>query len=332
MRRNKVALNRFYYESPDGLRYDFYGRIISHSNIGLLPLKFIEDFGPNQNGSTVRDWRINPRTITLEVFLQGDYCCGTRGEQLAELINIIRPNRGTTDDIPGWLRFFNDNGILVEIPVHVLKGPTGDFDYAGGIGNDQVLDAVQFYAADPIWRNYEVNTEIVDFSELESCLPMCLASSLLSTDGACLIASSYANQTFYLDYDGTWDGDQITITIRGPLNNPVITNQTIDKTIELDYNIPTGDYVIITIRPEYVTVLDNNGNNLIGSITSISDLVDFVIKSPGSITPTGENIINVTGLQSSFEDPNPTTIQIDYWTRHISAYGSPECDTMTKLN
>jgi hypothetical protein len=136
-----------------------------------------------------------------------------------------------------------------------------------------------------------------------------------------LTSTTFAFFQLNIDYTGTWDGDQIDIIITGPIDNPIITNHTIDSSIELQYNIPAGDYVTITIRPEYVTVIDNHGNNLIGSITSISDLVDFVIKCPGQITPTGENLMTIFGL-NTVEDE--TQIELRYWVRHISAYGNPE--------
>lgn len=330
----RKSLNSFQYESPDNLKYWFDGRIRSHSGLGLEPLKFIEDFGPNQNGSTVRDWRINPRTLSLDIFLQGDYCCGTRGEQLAELINIIRPNRGTTNDVPGWFRFLNDSEQLMEIPVHVLQGPSGDFDYGGDIGKYQVLDTVQFYASDPIWREYEKKGLSVGIESAGICLESsilevhgennCLASdiSYIKTEGdTCLSASTFFIHNLDILYDGTWDGDQIDIRILGPMTNPIITNATLNKKIELDYVLPSGNYIDVTIRPEYVTVIDNNGNNLVGTITSISDLVDFVIKSPGSITASGLNIIIISGVDSSEQSET----HLEYWIRHISAYGNPQC-------
>ena len=313
-------INHFYYKSPDGLYYYFDGRLRQHGNIGLLPLKFIEDFGPNQNGSTVRDWRINPRTITLDIFLQGEFCYDTRGEQLAKLIDIIRPNRGLRNDSPGYLGFYNDSMTVMEIPVYVLSGPTGDFMYSGSVGEFQVLDVVQFYAPDPIWREVRIRSEETD-TESESCLDACLGSSTLGVAGGlCLAATTYTNQSFNIEYTGTWDGDQIRITIDGPLFNVMITNETIGKEIELRYEIQPGEYVIIDISPETVTIVDNYGKNLIGSVTSISDLVDFVLKSPGEITPTGLNVINVRGVSS---DISTTNIRFDYYVRHISAYGSP---------
>lgn len=325
------SLNHFYYESPDSLRYYFDGRMQGHAGLGIIPVKFIEDYGPQQDGTTIRDWRVNPRTIELDVFLQGEDCCGTRGEQLAQLINIIRPNRGTTRDVPGWLRFFNDAAVLMEIPVHVLQGPSGNFKYNGDVGKHQVLDSIQFYAADPIWREFEQQSELATFSDIVSCLDACLVATSYEVEDEvvdppvplCLGSTSYALYLFDIPYTGTWDGDQIDITITGPISNPIIFNETLNATIEMSYIIPAGDSVTITIRPEFVTVIDNHGSNLIGTITNISDLVDFVIKCAGQITPDGVNDIIIFGIEP---DVSITNFLLAYWTRHISAYGSPQCD------
>lgn len=310
---SKSTLNKFRYRSPDGLTYWFDGRLVSHTGIGLQPIKFIEDFGPQQDGSTIRDWRINPRTITLDIFLQGQECCQTRGEQLAEIINILRPNRGASREINGWLDFLNDSGILMEIPVHLSRGPSGDYNYNGDIGRWQVSDTVQFYAADPIWREFEKRVELVDFGT-GSCLGDCLGADF------CIQSTSFT--TFSISYGGTWDGDQIDIFLTGPMANVFIENATTGKIIQLNYTVPSGDSVLIQIRPEFVTVIDSNGTNLIGSISSISDLVDFVIESEGQITPDGVNSILVTQTGTNTN----SSIEIGYWERHISAYGLPQCD------
>lgn len=308
----KGSLNKFIYTSPDGLQYWFDGRVIEHSGIGMEPLKFIEDFGPQQDGSTVRDWRINPRTISLEIFLEGDACCETRGEQLATIINTIRPNRGSNRSKNGWLGFLNDSQVLVEIPVFYKQGLTGDYKYNGDVGRWQVSEAVQFYCSDPIWREKSKEVITVEFTE-GACLGDCLGSTFCITSGIITV--------FNIEYNGTWDGDQLDIYLAGPMSNIAIENTTTGKTIFLDYTIPDGNSVTISIRPEYVTVIDNNGNNLIGSINSLSDLVDFVLESEGEISPDGINniIVTVTGTSAS------TVSEIGYWTRHISAYGKPQC-------
>lgn len=348
-----MLLNRFHYKSPDN-KFVYFGRMVqSHSNIGVPPVKFIEDSGPQQHGVNVRDWRINPRTITLELFAEGETCCDTRGEIMAKLIDTIRPNRGITMDSPGWLRFVNDNWQMVEIPVFVLQGPTGDFNYGGSVGRRQVQDAIQFYAFDPVWREVEKKTILVtgdnwgytclrtsaswrldqgfslddgltldtSIGEIESCLFSCHTPEGNST-GICLVPYTYIMQTFNIVYTGTWVGDQIDIRLTGPMTQATITNHTTNKQIQLNYNIAPGNYVVITIRPEYATVVDQDGQNLIGSITSISDLVDFELATSGAITPSGLNRLSVAALDS---DLDTTQIQIEYYVRHISAYGNPAC-------
>lgn len=306
------SLNKFKYTSPDGISYWFDGRIVEHAGIGMEPLKFIEDFGPQQDGSTVRDWRINPRTIDINIFLEGDSCCETRGEQLANIINVIRPNRGSNRSRNGWLSFLNDSQILVEIPVFYMQGLTGDFNYNGDVGRWQVADAVRFYCPDPIWRESNKEVITVEFAD-GVCLGECLGDDFCLTSGIISI--------FNINYSGTWDGDQIDIFLRGPMSNIIIQNTTTNKSIYLNYTIPSGDAVTISIRPEYVTVVDNNGVNLIGSIGSLSDLVDFVLKPSGEITANGTNNIITTFTGSSAN----TISQIGYWTRHISVYGLPQC-------
>lgn len=318
-------LDKFYYESPDGLKYDFEAKIQAQSGLGIIPIKFIEDYGPQQDGSTLRDWRMNSRTIDLDIFLQADDCCNTRGEQLANLINIIRPNRGRSRDVPGWLRFYNDAIVLMEIPVHVLQGASGNYKYNGDVGRYQVSDGIQFYAADPIWREVDKQSILTTFEEVEACLDTCLDYSVLvdsSTNPFCLTFTEALIQAIDVNYTGTWNGDQIDITLTGPMTNPIVYNLTQNTRIELLYAIKANETVTITIRPEYVTVKNNHDRNLIGTISSISDLVDFVLLSPGEVTPTGLNTLLVFAYDPDFEE---TQILIEYWTRHISAYGSPQC-------
>lgn len=321
------SINQVHYMSPDGKKYYFNGRLRSHSNTGIPPVKFIEDFGVQQNGSTVRDWRINPRTLQFDIFLQGDDCCYTRGELLAQIINDIRPNRGATRNKPGWVRFLNDNVKMMEIPAFILQGPSGNYNYGGDIGKYQVSDSLQFYCPDPIWREVDQQSITVTQGEPleeESCIPDCLLAGEHASDpdAFCLFSEVYFIESLEIEYLGTWNGDQIDITFVGPMSNPVIRNVTQDTQINMTYTIPAGDYVTITIRPEYVTVIDNNGTNLIGTISSISDLVDFVLLSPGEITPDGTNVINVVATGAAAE----TEIIMAWWVRHISAYGWPECE------
>lgn len=337
------SLERFSYLSPDGLNYNFWNMITDHNNIGIPSIKFIEDSGPQQHGVNVRDWRMDPRTITLQFFKTADGLHKSRTELLSKLINRIRSNRGYSLNVPGWLRYVNDNWEMLEVPAFILQGPRGDYSHDSGIGNHSMSDSIQFYAPDPIWREVRKRTVIVNGTTRiigTFCLEQgfiggwLLDSGLLLDDGlfldqfvftnestclpACLSSQSFVLERFSIDYTGTWDGDQIDIYLRGPMSQPTITNLTTGRKIEMNYVIESDDYVIITIRPEFATVLNSGGDNLIGTISSISDLADFVLKSEGQVSPTGENVITVAAARP---DWNQTEIQIDYYVRHISAFG-----------
>lgn len=338
-----TSLERFSYVSPDGQKYNFWNMITKHSNLGIPSVKFIEDSGPQQHGVNVRDWRVGPRTITLQFFKTADGLHNSRTKLLHELIDKIRSNRGYSLNVPGWLRYVNDNWEMLEIPVFVLQGPRGDYDHGSGVDNYSMSDSIQFYAGDPIWRETRKRTILVNgttrligtfcleagfegswkldsgldldsgleldqfvFLNESACLPGCLASQ------------SYVIERIPVQYTGTWDGDQIDIYLRGPMTQPTITNLTTGNKIEVNYIIQEEDYVIITIRPEFATVVNANGDNLIATISSISDLADFVLKCRGQVTASGENIISVAAADP---DWSKTEIQIDYYVRHISAFG-----------
>jgi hypothetical protein len=354
-------MNRFHYLSPDGKKYHFWDMILSHSNLGLPALKFIEDSGPQQHGVNVRDWRINPRTISLEFWEDSATKCDTRGEILAKLINEIRPNRGKEISDNGWLRFYNDSYIMMEIPVFPLQGPTDSFKYTGNLSYRQVQDTIQFYAFDPIWREVDKQRILVsasDFSD-NSCIYnrsqlywelddgfflddglfldtenaqsfACLYSinnEDAQEDTLCLNAYSYIIKRLSVPYGGTWVGDQIDITLTGPMSTPIITNETTNKKIQLNYVIRSNESVIITIRPEFTTVVNSAGQNLIGAISSISDLVDFNLATEGSLTEDGINSITISAISRSRTGDRPNAaIDFSYYTRHISAYGKPECN------
>lgn len=339
-----MTQEKFSYISPDGQTYHFWNMITDHSNLGIPPVKFIEDSGPQQHGVNVRDWRINPRTITLQFFKETDGLHQSRTEILHKIINKIRGNRGRSLNVPGWLRYVNDNWEMLEIPVFVLQGPRGDYNHTEGLLNNSASDSIQFYANDPIWREVRKRTILVNGTTRligTFCIDSTIVESWNLDEGinldegsllddfgfttvsstcipGCLSSQSYVLERIPVQYTGTWDGDQIDILLRGPMTQPTITNETLGRKIELNYIIEDEDYVIITIRPEFATVVNAAGDNLIATLSSISDLADFVFKCEGEVTPTGENIITVAAAEPDWDK---TEIQIDYYVRHISAFG-----------
>lgn len=296
----KNPFMQVYYQVPDGSRFYFFEnkkRVLQNwSNFAMPDISFIEDRGPNQHGSTVRDYRLQPRTITMKWF--GQNCNGMQCEY-ADIVEAIRP---THDNYPGYLRVINQDTSLLEIPARIQTNPSGNWNIDNGLRLTQVNDNVQFYCADPVWRDanlQSVSAEIeVDDSCLDLCLPACIGNGILSAE-------------IEVCYNGTWRGDQITFTINGPLDTPTIYNSNNDQTIQLNYNIASNDTVTITILPESATVTSTINGNIIGTVTNISDLVFFTLE------PRQTNTIEFSGANGV---EGTSAITMDYYIRYLSVY------------
>lgn len=292
---------QIFYETGDGQKlYFFQGKrgVMSWQNFGMPDFNFIEDSGPNQHGTTVRDYRAQTRTITLELF--GENCDGRQCEY-AEIIEAIRPTRDVT---PGYLRVINQDTSLLEIPAWIQSGPSGSFSQDSGLSPKQIRDVLQFHCNDPIWRRVGLITNSVTVQVASSCLDMCLPACL----GTDLLAG-----TLEICYNGSWPGDQIIITIVGPVDAPLITNVTTGKTIQLNYNVASNDIVTISIFPEQVTIESSINGNIIGTVTNVSDLVFFTLK------PRQINIINITGVNAV---EGSSAVNVSYYERYLSVYDS----------
>ncbi len=161
---------------------------------------------------------------------------------------------------------------------------------------------------DPIWRLPSATTVTATIIIADSCIPICVPYCL---------GDDIIDESFNIQYCGTWDGDVLTIEITGPVVLPVITNVTTAKKIKLNYSVSAGEKVTIEIRPNIVTVKNNSDVNLIGVVDDISDLVTFALAPIGSQTSTGINNITMTG---SGGVTGNTQISMTFDTRHISAF------------
>ncbi len=115
-----------------------------------------------------------------------------------------------------------------------------------------------------------------------------------------------------IPYIGTWP-TLPKIIITGPLNNAVITNTETGEKLELDYNIPSGRIVTIDLAYGVKTIKDDLGTNLIGTLSSDSDLATFHI-APDPEVLDGVNHISIVGTGESI---GTTQVEIQFYTRYI---------------
>jgi hypothetical protein len=115
-----------------------------------------------------------------------------------------------------------------------------------------------------------------------------------------------------IPYVGTWLSYP-KIVITGPLNDAVITHLETGEKIQLDYNIPAGRVVTIDLAYGEKTVKDDLGVNLIGVLTSDSDLATFHI-APDPEIVNGLNHISIAGTSESI---GTTQIEIQFLNRYF---------------
>jgi len=315
--QNNNLIEYAYYIAPDStatngvqsVQYPLFGGsrvLLEWQDVGMPNINYIQDQGPFQNGVTVRDFRLQPRIITLTLYERGlkrnDFY-----KNEADIINKIRPNRSSTQ-APGRLLLIQPDNTEIEINARILEGPSGNWDGQGGIIPSDFREELRFFCADPVWRLTNATNITFEPETGDSCLDTCLDTCLVPA----LIAES---QT--IAYTGTWDGDQITITITGPLALPQINNNTTGKTIALNYTVSAGETVTITILPETATIVNNLGVNLLGVADNLSDLTTFVLATEGDLTPDGNNSIGAFGTDATV---GTSQIVFSYFTRHISAF------------
>ena len=72
---------------------------------------------------------------------------------------------------------------------------------------------------------------------------------------------------------------------------------------------------IVTITTEYgnKTITNEDGDNLIGTLTTDSDLATFHV-APDPVAPDGENVFRVQGAGA---DSSATNMVVKYYTRYI---------------
>lgn len=295
------------YITPDGdefLLNNWKGTwILGGDGYGMPPIDYKTVHGPFQHGNTPIDFFLLPRIIQFTWRLQD---CG-RDEYWTlrnTVMDALRPNRQLLDTFTtGTLRKVLPDGRMRDISVFLESGPTFPF------ANDQwdewgSVNTLRFIAHDPTF---------FDPTDVDVSFTLgAIANLVFPITFPIEFGSSIINNTQTITYTGTWLSYPV-ITISGPMSGLVITNETTDETIEMEYDIPAGRTVTIDLAYGVKTVEDDLGTNLIGTLTSDSDLSTFHI-APDPEAPGGANTIRVSGSSGT---AGQTEVNINYYTRYI---------------
>lgn len=309
MSKQKQRLIEFdQYIGPDGAVYplsDGINRfVMSFTGWGMPPVDYITQKGPFQHGETVLDYRLRPRVLQI---VHRENSCSREAywTNRNDLLDAIKPNRHSVGDVqPGQLRKILPSGAKRDLDVFISRGPSFEARNPGRWDEWAFTETLRFIAHNPLAYNPDLASyefALAALTELEFAIEFPIE-----------FGTSTLDESETITYNGTWQSFP-TITIVGPIDNPVITNTSTSEKIELDYSISAGTTITITLDYGNKTVEDGSGSNLIATVSADSDLDTFHV-APDPEVVDGENTITVEGGGA---DADSTSVTISYYERFI---------------
>lgn len=280
---------------------DPYG-FISLTGLGLPPVRRQHERGPQQHGSTDVGFLLDERMLNLALLIGGGtYTLEEIDDYRDELADFLKP----MEAMPLKVRVTRDNGSVRQIDTNVAGMVDFPNTLQERIGASQLV-IVQFEAPDPI--PYEPTLNSVVFGTINGAYMVPVDIPLAYFAGTTIDA------TVSVTYAGKWETFP-TITVIGPADDLVITNETTGKVLDFTgHDIAGGDIYTIDLRYGYKRITDQNGNLKNAALTDDSDLVDWSLV-PSPTAPGGVNDIHVTVGASA---TSVTEVAMSYYDRYPS--------------
>jgi hypothetical protein len=297
-----------YYQTPDGQIYSFHNGVnkflMSFQGLGMPEVEYRVQRGPYQHGETLIDYVLRPRIFQL---LHSVNACDRQGywEARNELIEHLRPNRQTGSSFqPGTFLKKLPGGNQRAINVVIEEGPKFNARRLDRWEEFSFIETLRFIAYDPTF--YDPTQKDFSFSVTETITDLVFPITFPIQFGVSIITKQDN-----LTYNGNWLSYP-TINLTGPMNNPIIENDTTGEKLELIYDIPASEVVTITLDYGNKTVENGSGDNLIGVLSTDSDLATFHLAPD----PEASGGINTIIVQAGDTDSN-SEVELLYYERYI---------------
>lgn len=274
--------------------------LMDYSGLGLQPATNFYERAPLQDGTTRRGFRFDPRQFQITLYVPAD-CPITRQRRLSDIQSIF-----SLSDSLLTLRF-----VLPDYSKRLIDFTLESFiDIASNDRTSRIRDHGQYVvcqclAPDPAF--YGPTAQVATF-ELEN-----QEGTPVPTPVPTPIGEDTLDDTGIILYAGSANSYPV-IRINGPIIDPVITNETTGFSIEFidDTEIALGEWWEIDTAAG--TIVDENGDSQLGSLSSESSLSLFYLLREAE-APSG-NIITATGTRVS----GATSITLTYYVRYGSLY------------
>ena len=309
--RDRQLVEFVSYRTFDGVEYPLFGgnrALLEFEDLGLPPINYLTDRGVAQDGERVRDYRLEKRTVGFRLYERGctreDYWCS-----VGDMIEAVRPNRGESRSEGGTLIIVPPDGRTYTIGArYILPTAVGSWSGDSSTLYSDMDEVLTFECHDPIWT--EGTPVAIETSPIptDSCMPVCMP--------ICMGGSSI-NEEIDFVYCGTWNGDTFVIEYIGPQQQPTVTSLTTGLSIGLNYNVAMNETVTITRTSDDVTVVSSTGQDLQGTITQQSSLINFFLATRSVLAADGTNTLQFTAQGGI---AGTTGIIFTYVVRHMSPF------------
>lgn len=249
----------------------------SVSGLGSARVREITNRGPAQHGDTFLDFRYESRKIQL-VFDGLGTTEATWHDRRAELLRIFKPSRSLIQ-----FRYSRPPDRVYQWDCSVSIPPQYSSDDRIGFNQRAVVELTCHnpfpYDPEGVSVPFALSGGGTGFV-VPMVFPITFGSSTLNVTNTISLNDVAAVESYPI------------IVLTGPINTPVITNNTTGDTLAFTTNLGGGTTYTIDARYGYKSVIDQLGAIKTGDLSSTSDLATF------NLAP-GTNSITVTGTSAS---------------------------------
>lgn len=273
--------------------------LVAETGFGLPPVERTEEAGPFQHGTSLIDYRVQPRTIDL-VFLAKACNAQEHFANRDDLMRIFRPS-----NTPITLKYS-----YPESERHIQAVYSGGLDFDFNKLSDlspTMKYVVRLICSDPFWYD-PISRGLLWENLVDSSVE---TDWVLPFDFPLTLGGSAFSRRKSLTYSGTWQTFP-TITIIGPYTNFMIENLSTGEKIGMTYEISAGETVTFSLQYGYKTVTNNSGTDLSGTVTDDSNLTTFHIATDDEVSD-GLNEFELSGTGVSAA----SRVSLDYYTRYL---------------
>lgn len=265
----------------DGIEYDLSNtfNFLGHDSLGMPAQHRLAERAPQQHGQTDRGFRLDARTFRLYFGLDGSDIADLYDKR-EQFLRLFKPSNQVIR-----VTFSLDNGYTRRIDAHY----NGDINFASADKQGFYLRAVvALVAPDPTLYNPVEQAEVFALGAGGGAFAVPMEVPLA-------VGASVLNVNRVVDYAGSWVSYPF-IRIVGPITSAKVYNVTTGEQIYFGgVTIDAGDYYDVDCRYGQKTVVDSEGNNKIGDLSTDSDLGTFHLEAPQGLATSLPNDIQVTG-------------------------------------